>query len=167
MKDLYKNPILYFILVPIIVGFWPLLVWAIYLPDAQKSLNEHLSLYQQTDPIMMEILTLDPDRLEFADANDTTPVFTWGSVDQVANRCKIPEKKCELRSGMKITSGGQENQSATVNLREVGITEFSEFLSMIQLRWVNLQCERVKLTKKQNMPGNDLWDVDINFKYYY
>ena len=68
---------------------------------------------------------------------------------------------------MKITSGGQENQSATVNLREVGITEFAEFLSMIQLRWVNLQCERVKLTKKQNLPGNDLWDVDINFKYYY
>jgi hypothetical protein len=68
---------------------------------------------------------------------------------------------------MIITTGGQKNQSATVNLREVGITEFAEFLSMIQLRWVNLQCERVKMTKKQNLPGNDLWDVDITFKYYY
>lgn len=167
MKDLYNNPILYYILVPLIVGLWPLLVWAIYLPEAQKSIDEHISQYKKAEPIMMEILTLDPDRLEFVDVNDTAPEFTWSAVDQVANRCKIPEKKCELRSGMIITSGGQKNQSATVNLRQVGITEFAEFLSMIQLRWANLQCERVKLTKKQNLPDNDLWDVDINFKYYY
>lgn len=167
MRDLYKNQVLYYLLVPVIIGLWPLLVWAIYLPDAQKDITEHISQYQQAEPIMMEILTLDPDRLEFVDANESVPEFSWMSVDQVANRCKIPEKKCKLRTGKKITSGGQENQSATVNLIEVGITEFAEFLSMIQLRWVNLQCERVKLSKKQNMPDNDLWDMDINFKYYY
>lgn len=166
MKDLYKNPILYYIGAPIIVGLWPLLVWAIYLPDAQKSITEHISQYQQAEPVMMEILTLDPDRLEFTDANDPAPEFTWSAVDQVANRCKIPEKKCELRSGVMQTISGQKIQSATVNLRQVGIMEFAEFLSMIQLRWINLQCERVKLTKKQN-PDNDLWDVDITFKYYY
>lgn len=167
MKDLYKNPILYYVLAPVIIGLWPLLVWAIYLPDAQKNVNEYINQYQKAEPVMMEILTLDPDRLDFVDSNDNAPEFSWTSVDQVANRCKIPEKKCELRSGMKITSGGQVNQSATVNLREVGITEFAEFLSMIQLRWVNLQCERVKMTKKQNLPDNDLWDMDITFKYYY
>ncbi|MBN2315101.1 MAG: hypothetical protein JXM79_14320 [Sedimentisphaerales bacterium] len=167
MKDLYKNPVLYYVLIPVIVGLWPLLVWAVYLPKAKKNVNEHILQYKQAEPVMMEILTLDPDRLEFVDTNDNAAEFSWSSVDQVANRCKIPEKKCELRSGMKIKTGGQENQSATVNLREVGITEFSEFLSMIQLRWVNLQCERVKLTKKENLPDNDLWDVDITFKYYY
>ena len=167
MKDLYKNPLLYYVLAPVMIGLWPLLVWAVYLPEAQKNVNEHIDQYKQAEPVMMEILALDPDRLEFVDENNNAPEFSWTSVDQVANRCKIPEKKCELRSGMKIVSGGQENQSATVNLREVGITEFSEFLSMIQLRWVNLQCERVKLTKKQNVPDNDLWDVDITFKYYY
>ena len=76
MKELYKNPILYYILAPILFGLWPLLVWAVYLPDAQKNLDEDLSQYQQAEPIMMEILTLDPDRLDFADANDTAPVFT-------------------------------------------------------------------------------------------
>ncbi|OHB76710.1 MAG: hypothetical protein A2Z25_21780 [Planctomycetes bacterium RBG_16_55_9] len=167
MRDIYKNPILYYVLVPVIVGFWPLLVWAIYLPEAQTSVREHLSQYQEAIPIMMEILTLDPDRLELVDPNETAPEFTWGAVDQVANKCRIPEKNCELRSGMIITSGGQKNQSATVYLRQVSIIEFAEFLSMIQLRWVNLTCERVKLTKKENMPDNDLWDVDITFKYYY
>jgi hypothetical protein len=167
MRDLYKNPILYYIFVPLIVGLWPLLVWAVYLPDAQKSVDEHITQYKKAEPIMMEILTLDPDRLEFVDPNNTAPEFTWTAVDQIANRCKIPEKKCDLRSGMKIKSGGQEQQGATVNLKEVGITDFAEFLSTIQLRWVNLQCESVKLTKKPNLPGNDLWDVDIKFKYYY
>ena len=167
MKDLYKNPILYYIIVPIIIGLWPLLVWAIYLPEAQKSVKEHIVQYEKAEPIMMDILTLDPGRLEFIDANDTAAEFTWSAVDQVANRCKIPESKCELRSGMIISSKGQKNQSATVNLKQVGITEFADFLSTIQLRWVNLQCERVKLVKKQNMPDNDLWDVDTNFKYYY
>lgn len=167
MKNLYKNPILYYIVTPIIVGLWPLLVGAIYLPDAHKSVNEYISQYNEAEPIMMEILTLDPDRLEFADTNDTAPEFAWSAVDQVANRCKIPEKKCELRSGLMQITGGQKNQSATVNLRQVGITEFAEFLSMIQLRWINLQCERVKLSKNQNVPNNDLWDMDMTFKYYY
>ena len=167
MKNLYKNPVLYYIIVPLIVGLWPLMVWAIYLPEAHNSVKEHINQYTKAEPIMMEILTLDPDRLELMDANETAPEFTWTAVDQVANRCKIPESKSELRTGMPIISGGQKNQSATVNLRQVGISEFAEFLSMIQLRWVNLQCERVKLVKKQNMPDNDLWDVDINFKYYY
>ena len=32
MKDVYKNPILYYILVPVVVALWPLLVWSVYLP---------------------------------------------------------------------------------------------------------------------------------------
>jgi hypothetical protein len=167
MRDLYKNPILYYVLVPVLVALWPLLVWAVYLPNAHRSAQEHTSQYQKAEPIMMQILTLDPDRLEFVDSNDTASEFSWTAVDQVANRCKIPESKCDLRSGLPITSGGQKNQSATVNLRQVSITEFAEFLSTIQLRWANLQCERIKLTKKENMPDNDLWDVDITFKYYF
>ena len=167
MRDIYKNPILYYVLVPVLVALWPLLVWAVYLPNAQKSVTEHINQYQKAEPIMMQILTLDPDRLEFVDANDDAPQFSWTAVDQIANRCKIPESKCDLRSGMIITSNKQKNQSATVNLHEVSITEFAEFLSTIQLRWGNLQCERVKLSRKENMPDKDLWDVDITFKYYF
>ena len=47
MRDLYKNPILYYVLVPVIVGLWPLLVWAIYIPEAQNNVQEHMSKYQE------------------------------------------------------------------------------------------------------------------------
>jgi len=168
MKDVYKNPILYYIAVPVIVGLWPLLVWAIYLPAAQKDVEEQMSQYKKAEPIMLEIFTLEPDRLEFADANDTAADFTYGeAIDRVASLCRIPPSKYNLSSAMIITSNDQKSQSASVDLKQIDIRKFARFLSMMQLRWPNLQCEQLKLTKKQNLPDNDMWDVDIKFKYYY
>ena len=63
------------------------------------------------------------------------------------------------------TTRDQKSQGATVSLKQIDIVKFSEFLSTIQLRWANLQCNRVKLTHKQGLP--DMWDIDIEFKYYY
>jgi hypothetical protein len=114
---------------------------------------------------MMEILTLDPDRLQFVDSNDPSTEFTYGVVDKVAGSCGIPPSKYKLNSGMLITNKNQKSQSASVSLRQIEIVKFAKFLSTIQLRWANLQCNRVKLTKKQGMP--DMWDIDIEFKYYY
>ena len=168
MKDIYKNPILYYIVVPVIAGLWPLLVWAIYLPTAQKDVEEQIAQYKKAEPIMMEILTLEPDRLEFADANDTAADFTYGeAIDRVASLCRIPPSKYNLSSAMIITTNDKKSQSASVDLKQVDIRKFARFLSMMQLRWANLQCEQLKLTKKQNLPDNDMWDVDIKFKYYY
>lgn len=168
MKDIYKNPILYYIAVPVIASLWPLLVWAIYLPAAQKDVEEQIAQYKKAEPIMMEILTLEPDRLEFADANDTAADFTYGeAIDRVASLCRIPPSKYNLSSAMIITTNDKKSQSASVDLKQVDIRKFARFLSMMQLRWANLQCEQLKLTKKQNLPDNDMWDVDIKFKYYY
>jgi len=168
MRDIYKNPILYYIIVPVIVGLWPLLVWAIYLPAAQKDVEEQIAQYNKAEPIMLEIFTLEPDRLEFADANDTAADFTYGeAIDRVASLCRIPPSKYNVSSAMIIPTNDQKSQSASVDLKQVDIRKFARFLSMMQLRWANLQCEQLKLTKKQNLPDNDMWDVDIKFKYYY
>lgn len=168
MKDIYKNPILYYIAVPVIVGLWPLLVWAIYLPNAQTDVKELMDQYKRADPIMMEILTLEPDRLQFTDANAAAADFTYGeAIDRIASLCRIPPSKYNLSSAMIMTAHGQKSQSASVELKEIDIQKFAKFLSMLQLRWANLQCERLKLTKKQNRPDNDLWDIDIELKYYY
>ncbi len=165
MKDIYRNPILYYILVPAVVGLWPLLVWAVYLPAADENFKGQENQHRKAEAMMMEILTLDPDRLEFVDSNDIGAEFTYGVIDKVAGSCGIPPSKYKLNSGMLITSQGQKSQSASVSLRQVDIVKFAKFLSTIQLRWANLQCNRVKLTKKQGMP--DIWDIDIEFKYYY
>jgi len=166
MKDIYKNPILYYILVPVIVSLWPLLVWAIYLPGAEKNAADQQAQYSKAQAIMLEILTLDPDRQQFADSNNATTEFTYAAaVSMAARSCGILPDKYKLSSGMRITSRDQKIQSANVTLKQIDIVKFAEFLSLIQLRWANLQCNRVKLTKKEGLP--DVWDVDIEFKYYY
>ena len=164
MKDIYKNPILYYILVPAIVSLWPLFVWAIYLPATENNMKDQQDQLREAEAIMMEILTLDPDRS--ADANDTPAEFTYDrAVERVAGSCGIPPSKYKLSPGMPMTIGGQKSQSANVSLSQIDIVKFARFLSMIQLRWANLHCNRVKLTQKQSLP--DMWDVDIEFKYYY
>ena len=168
MKEMYKNPILYYIATPVIVGLWPLLVWAIYLPNAQEDVKELMNQHEKARPIMIQILDLEPERLVFADANDTSADFTYGdAIDRIASLCRIPPSKYNLSSAMIMTTHGQKSQSASIDLKEIDIRKFAKFLSMLQLRWANLQCERLKLTKKQNLPDNDLWDIDIELKYYY
>ncbi len=168
MRDIYKNPILYYVAVPVIVGLWPLLVWAIYLPAAQDGVAEQMDQYKRAESLMMEILTLDPERSESAEPNEIDTEFTYGAaVDRVAGLCDISAANCAVHTGVIVTTREQKSQTANVNLKLVDVVRFAKFLSMIQLRWADLQCESVKLTKKENLPDNDMWDVDIRFKYYY
>jgi hypothetical protein len=166
MKQFYKNPTLYYILAPVAVALWPLLVWGVYLPSAKRNWDVEVSQYNQAQDIIKEILALDPERLTFTDSQSAAAEFDYASaIDKTAGLCGIPSTDYKLNSGIIITSGGQKSQSAKVTLKQVDITKFAKFLSTLQLRWANLQCTQVKLTKKKGLP--DAWDVDLEFKYYY
>ncbi len=166
MKDIYKNPFIYYIAVPVIVGLWPLFVWAVYLPDAKENIKGQQDQYKIAEDIMMEILALDPDRLDFSDANETSVEFTYDrAVRSVANICGLQPSEYDLSTDVIGTSGEQKIQGAKVSLIQVDIVTFTRFLSMIQFRWANLQCESIRLRKKENVP--DMWDIDITFKYYF
>ena len=166
MKDIYKNPILYYILAPISVALWPLFIWGIYLPDAEDNWQAEKTQYNKAQKIMAEIITLDPGRLEFADAKNIAAEFDYAiAVERIASLCRIPSSNYNISSKPIRTSGGQKSQSAMVVLKQVDITKFARFISTIQLRWANLQCEKVTLAKKKGLP--DTWKVDLDFKYYY
>ncbi len=166
MKDLYRNPTLYYVLIPVIVSLWSLFMWGIYLPAAEHKWQAERAQYSKAQKIISEILVLDPERLEFADAKIASAEFDYAfAVEKTASLCKIQSTNYKLSSGVIITSGGQRSQNAKVTLKQVDITKFAKFLSTIQLRWANLQCTKVKLTKKKGL--RDAWDVDLDFKYYY
>ena len=166
MKDIYKNPTLYYILVPVMVVLWPLLVWAVYLPDAEDNWQDEKNQYSKAQKIIEEILNVDPDRLAFVDSKTSAAEFEYANVvDRVATSCKISSTNYELSTKPTRTSKGQKTQSCHVELKQVDITRFARFLSTIQLRWANLQCENVTLTKGKGRP--DTWKVDLDFKYYY
>lgn len=166
MKDIYKNPILYYALAPVIVGLWPLLLLAVYLPASQRNWRLEQQQYKQGQMLIAEILSLDPDRLAFVDPKNVSAEFSYANaVDRVANLCRVPSSSYKLSSGRITTSGGQKSQSAKVILTDVDIVRFAKFLSTIQSLWANLQCDKVKLTKREGLP--DLWEVDLDFKYSY
>jgi hypothetical protein len=168
MREIYKNPVLYYVAIPLLVGLWPLLVWAVYLPAVQEDIDEQMTEYGKAEKIMLEILTLDPERLEFAEPNDAAVEFSYsGVVNKVASLCDIPAGSYKVHSGIVVETKNQRSQTANVDLNLVDIAKFAKFLSLIQLRWANLQCESVKLSRKDNMPSKDVWDVDLKFKYYY
>lgn len=167
MKDIYKNPTLYYILIPAVSALWPLLVWAVYLPQAERSLDSDISKFSEARETVDRILTLDPERSELVDAKTGTVEFDYANeIYRLASSCGIPQSNCKLRTGLLIKkSGGQRSQSANVTLENVNVTSLAEFLSKIQSRWANLQCTEVKLTQKTAV--RDKWDVKLKFTYYY
>lgn len=166
MKDIYRNPMLYYILVPCLAALWPLLVWIVYLPAAKHSFEEEKKLYKEAQLKITAILGLDPTRLERSDPNQVAEKFDYATaVSGVARRCKIPATDYTVSSRPIRPSGGKKSQSAMVVLKQVSIKSFAEFLSNIQLRWASLECESVTLTKKKGVP--DMWKVNLDFKYYY
>jgi hypothetical protein len=166
MKQIHKNPTLYYILVPVAAALWSLFLWGLYLPQAERGWRVEKTQYDKAQQIIAEILALDSERLEFTDSKSGAAEFDYAvAVEKVATLCKISSANYKLSSGIIITTGGQKSQSAAVVLREVDISRFAKFLSTIQLRWANLQCTGVKLDRRKGAP--DSWDADLDFTYYY
>jgi len=166
MKDIYRNPTFYYVLVPIIVALWPLLVWAVYLPGAEDNWQIEQKQYLDAQKIIQEILTLAPDRLESGAGKTNADEFDYTTaVDKVARSCEIPSTSYQLASKPMKVSKGRKFQTCHIVLRGVGIAKFARFISTLQLDWASLQCERIVLTKKKGLP--DTWKVDLDFKYYH
>ena len=166
MKDIHKNPTLYYILIPIAIALWPLVLKGIYLPDAEHRLNEEVNNYKEARSKVAEILLLDGDRLDFSDPNTGASDFDYvDAVDKVADLCKIRPANYQLSSKPTISREKQKIQNCYVGLTDVNIATFAKFLSTIQLRWARLECVDVRLIKKKGLA--DTWKVDLNFKYYY
>ena len=166
MKQLYKNPFLYYALVPFITALWPLLILTVYIPKAEQNWQKQKGEYKKAEKVMENILELDPERLELVDSNTGTIEFDYNTaVLKVAGLCRISMKNYSVRTRPPRTAKGRKSQNANVTLDNIDITKFAQFLSAIQIRWASLQCENVSLTKKKGL--KDSWKVDLSFKYYY
>ena len=166
MKDIHKNPLFYYVLVPAVAFLWPVIIWGVLLPGAHSKLNAEKELYIKAQQFIGELLPLDPERLDFAAEKGKSADFDYAAaVQQAAGACSIAPGNYKLSSGIVITSGGQKSQSANVSLKDVDIAKAARFLSTIQLRWSGLQCTKTMLRKKKGLP--DSWDIDFTFKYFY
>jgi hypothetical protein len=138
----------------------------VYLPRAKGGYEQEAAQYVEAQIKIAAILGRDPSRLELTDPSKTADKFDYATaVNDIARTCGISAMNYTVSSRPARTSGGKESQSATVALKQVNITSFSTFLSKIQLRWANLQCDSVTLTHKKGLL--DEWKVDLDFKYFF
>jgi hypothetical protein len=166
-KEFYKNPLFYYIAVPVIAAGWVLLTWTVRLPHAYRKWDLSRAEYDKVQAIITEILNVDPDRLDFAGSKKSGTEFDYAvAVEKIASLCRIPSADYRLSSGPIIAStDGQKSQRAKIILQQVDIKRFSEFLTTIQFRWASLQCTELKLQQKKGL--KDKWEADIDFAYYY
>jgi hypothetical protein len=167
MRDIHRNPILYYLGIPLLIGLWPLLVWAVYLPAAEKGCDQDYSLLIEGQTHIMGILEIDPQRtIRDVDPNHVVREFAYDvAVPQMANRCGIPAGNCEFGGGSIVNFSGKQRRDGNVHLKDISIVQAARFLSMMQATYVNLQCDKIQLTKRKDLP--DKWVVDLDFIYYY
>jgi hypothetical protein len=165
MKDLLRQSIVYYIAAPVVLALWPLLLWLYYLPHAADTLKTEQKIYIEAKPLAEQILTLDPERRSYGDEKKTTGFDYTVAIDTAAKKLRIPSTNYTVSSKPLQRSRNQKSRDCQVTINEIDITNFARFLSNLQLTWANLQCQKVTLTKKQDLP--DAWKVDLSLKYYY
>jgi len=151
MKDLYKNPTLYY-----------------NLPNAKETLKDDLAASKKGQGIALRILTLDPERADVGDMNDAPGDFSYlAAVDKIAGICGIPASKYKVTAGMMITKDRQKSQSARLRIEEIGVVQLARFLSLIQYKWGTLQCDKTTLSRGKSEGRPDVWTVEMDFNYYF
>ena len=166
MKEIYKNPIFYYILVPAVLALWPVVAGGVYLPAAKSGLKAEIKNYDEARRKVAEILMLDDARLDAGDDNANAAKFNYSAaIYSVANLCGIPPTNYRPSTQPESEREGRKSRECRVVLTSVDIATFARFLSTMQLRWAGLECHNATLTKEKGMP--DKWRVDLDFKYYY
>jgi hypothetical protein len=167
IKKLIRDPQLYYVLVPVVCALWPIWLAIFAMPAAQKAWKQETESYELAQKVTLHIIELDPERLTLAQNRGKIAAFSYpAAVEQVAHSCGIPsaEYKLQLSATMK-TKEGQQTQDADISLKQVDLKAFAKFLSTMQLRWADLQCTSLKLTKQKGAP--DIWKADMKLKYYF
>lgn len=107
MRDFHRNPIFYYLIIPLLIGVWPLLVWAVYLPAAERDRESDYRELIEAQTQIMGILEIDPDRMN-TDPNRVVGEFAYGkAVDRAANLCSIPATHCIVSAGPPTTIGAR------------------------------------------------------------
>jgi len=166
MKDIYRKPIFYYVLAPVLIGLWPLWLLAMGLPGAKTGYENETAQYREAEQLIGQILNdLDPQRLDYAIAKKTKDEFDYTTaIDQVTKFCRIPASNYKLSSSPIRKTKGEKSQDASMTIEKIDIEGFARFLSIMHTRWASLQCSNVTLAKIKG--EKNAWKVDVRFIYY-
>lgn len=166
MKEIYKNPLLYYIAVPVLLAIWPLSIKFGYLPNTKQAYADEQQQYEKAENLMFDILDLNPERVNTATPKDEDNEFDFvKAVAQIASASGIDPRNYTSGSRAPITRNDRKTQTATITIQKIDIEKFSKFITNLQKRWANLECESVNISTVKGF--KDTWKITLTLIYYY
>lgn len=167
MKEILKNPNLYYIAAPVLAAVWALLAAVVFYPGAVEAYEQDARPeYEQSQELIEKILTLQPQRLQYSIENGTDRPFDFGEVvTALTTAFKIPTSRYTLNVRGEVNRGGKNARTATMEVKEIDVERLARFLSTMLSAWPDLKCEKLTLDKAKT--GKDNWNVDMTLTYYY
>ena len=166
MKDYLKNPNFYYILIPTAATIWALLACFALMPAASKGYRDLEDDYAKSEELIGKIIKADPGRLDYKQQKGSSAEFDYATaIEAFAKVNKIAPSNYSFRGGKEVKRGGRRTKSADMTINAIGIEDFAKFLSSMVIRWSDLKCELLTLTKLKS--GADSWKATVKFTYYY
>lgn len=166
MKQYFKNPNLYYIAAPVLALAWTLFAWLVSFPSAQLKVEKQNIQYEKTQVEIAKILEIVPDRLNYNNHQKSDARFDYTTaIDYYAKICSVPSSAYSHHASPEIKRKGQTTKTASVSITQIEIEKFAKLLSMIMIRWPDLQCDSVTLVKLKGKP--DSWKASTKFTYFY
>jgi len=164
MKDHLKNPNLYYILVPVLALIWVVFVSTISLGKANDNWKRQRADWDTSQKLIVEIIKLDPERLNYQAKKGESEEFDYSvALDEVAKLCKMSSANYSLSGGQAMNRGGKKTKTTTVNIRIIDIAQLAKFISQMENRWPNLECDLLTINKLKT--GKNQWKASIKFSY--
>ena len=166
MKATFKNPNLYYILVPVLTAVWAVMAGFVFYPNSVKAYEEDIKPeYERTQEWIEKILTIQPQRLQFIGPDGTGRPFDFGEVITTLTLAfDIPTSRYTLNVRGEVSRAGKKARTATIEIKEINIEKMARLLSTMLSGWPDLKCELIGLEKAKT--GKDNWNVDMTLTYY-
>ena len=167
MKQAFKNPNTYYILVPAVATVWALLAGAVFYPQSVKAWDETKDQALQSEELIDQLVTLQPKRLAFkVDESSDTQEFDFSkTINEFAGVFGISPSNYNLTVRGETRKAKRRARSASMSIKTVDIETLSQFLSALLLRWPDMNCEVLSFEKIKNTKNN--WSATLSLTYYY
>lgn len=169
MKDYLKNPLFYYIVIPAVAGIWAAAAGMVFYPRSVTFWEQEKDDYNASEELLAQIIAIEPQRLTHQQQEGTGGGggdFDFTQViNELATLFSIPPANFTLNTRGETSRAGKRARSATLSIRTIDIERMTKFLSVMLIRWPDLQCESLSMDKLPQ--GKDNWRVDMTLTYYY
>ncbi len=161
-----KNRNTYFVAAPILLGAWVLYSGLVSEPAAAKKKADFESEYKISQGALLNILSLDPERLSNKDKKERSSDFDYSTaMDRLAREYSIAANQYEVTSKKASPKEGKLVQTADIKIKNVDIVKLTGFLSRMLTLWPDLECNELTLTRMKG--AKDSWDTSFKLTYYF